>query len=265
MISDHRACFVDFNENALHDSDNPKCDPPQERILTTKNKKASDSFKRQVMKEFKAANIASRIQMLDKAMKEKMMPEHISTLEALDEEIDQILKMAEANIPKNLTPWWSPTLHRAHSAWQYRKSNLSFVKNNIEDSQDILGQLQQEVPDDTDIFQGDQHRSILAQLNTAQRALHECHQDSKALRMSHPQSRVAEEAEKGNSTVEKASKSTIKSETMSKMCCALRTHTHTHPEGGAPMCVSTTNKRGGNCLAKSAKTTGNGRCSVPPK
>ena len=93
--------------------------------------------------------------------------------------------------------------------------------NNIEDDQDILGQLEQELPDETHVHQGDDTHLISKQLQKAQQTLRECQQNSKTLRTSHLRSHAAEEAEKGDTATEKMLKRILRSETMSRMCSTL--------------------------------------------
>ena len=136
IVSDHRACFVDFDKAKLCDDDNPQCDPPQDRALNAKNKKASIGFKKQVTKAIAQANIVKRAQTLDEATKDNVTLDQKGPLEKLDEEIDTILKSAEAKIPTNSAPWWAPTLHKAHSVWKHQKAKPSFTANNTEDDQE---------------------------------------------------------------------------------------------------------------------------------
>ena len=144
--------FCGLDGKSLIDSSNPTCDTPQDQILMTQNKKASVRHRKQVTEGIKAADTPNRLKNLDEETQESMSEHQSPLLKILDDETDEIMKKAEQDLPINPFSWWSLAPHKPHTVCKCWKAKISFMKNNVDDKQDILGQLQNDIPSKTDVF-----------------------------------------------------------------------------------------------------------------
>eukprot|EP00957_Ditylum_brightwellii_P210579 15365132-Ditylum_brightwellii.AAC.1 len=102
--------------------------------------------------------------------------------EMIGQDLHQSVMDAETSLPKVLKAWWTPEIGHKFRLLQYWRAKLSFVCNKMEETTE-LGLLRKQLPDDIEIFQGDEKRRIRAQQDHLEKkALLAVHEEDPSVR-----------------------------------------------------------------------------------